>query len=237
MAPEVSIIIPAYNEEKRIVNTLNTITAFFASTPDSYEVITVNDGSTDDSLKILNDFASVHPQIRVISYSPNQGKGYAVKKGVEAAQGPLILLSDADLSTPITEYPRLKNILDTGGFDLVMGSRSVSNSQVKIHQPFYREFMGKTFNRIIKTLLFPGFNDTQCGFKLFKASIAKDLFGQLQLKHFAFDVEIVYRALRKGLKIKEEGVQWLNSRGSRVSPFKDSAIMFLDLLRLRFLIK
>jgi dolichyl-phosphate beta-glucosyltransferase len=237
MEPVVSIVIPVYNEEKRIINTLNTITSFFAASPEAYEIITVNDGSSDDSQKILNDFASVHPQIKVVSYPHNQGKGYAVKQGVAAASGSLILFSDADMSTPIAEYVRLRKIMEQGSFDIVIGSRSVSTSEVKINQPFYREFMGKTFNRIIKTLLIGEFNDTQCGFKLFKAAVAKELFAQLQLKHFAFDVEVIYRAHHKGYKIKEEGVQWLNSKGSRVSPLKDSAIMFFDLLRLRFFLK
>jgi dolichyl-phosphate beta-glucosyltransferase len=230
---ELSIVIPVYNEEKRVINTLNTIIAYFSDKKVDYEIITVNDGSNDDSYKILNDYASVHPQIKVVSYTSNKGKGYAVKQGVAQAHGKYILFSDADLSTPIAEYEHLKKVMNEG-FDIVIGSRTVASSKVKIHQPIYRELMGKTFNLFIKMLVISKFNDTQCGFKLFKHEVAKKLFSQQRIKHFAFDVEILYLALKQGYKIKEEGVEWLNSKGSRVSPIKDSIKMLLDLIYIKF---
>ena len=231
-----SIVIPAYNEAKRITNTLQLILRYFAPKKLAYELIVIDDGSKDDTLKIVQALAAEHQEIKVISYRPNRGKGHAVRQGVEAAQGQLILFSDADLSTPIEEYDHLRQVLDSG-YDLVLGSRALKTSEVKVHQPLYRELMGKTFNLLIKLLLFKGFNDTQCGFKLFKAGPAKDLFQRIRVKHFAFDVELVYLALRRGYKVKEEGVKWLNSPGSRVSPLKDSALMLLDLFRIRFFSK
>lgn len=226
----ISIIIPAYNEEKRIKNTLETILDYTKNYDSDvkFEIIVVDDGSKDMTAHIVNEYQ----QIKLLKQEPNQGKGFAIKRGMLEANGELRLFTDADLSTPIIELKKL--ILEIeNGFDIAIGSRALDKNLIKIRQPFYREFMGKTFNFMVKKSINTKIKDTQCGFKLFKKDAATKIFSVSKLSGFSFDVEVVYLANLLGFKINEVPVLWENSTLSKVDPIKDSIRMFLDILKIK----
>lgn len=225
-----SIIIPAYNEEHRIGDTLKKITAYLSQKPFTAEIIVADDGSTDRTVKIAEELRI--PNLRIVKNITNLGKGAAIKNGVSAARGELILFSDADNSTPIEEVEKLISAIEEG-YDVAIGSRALPDSNIVVHQPFYRETMGRIFNFLVQLLVLKGIKDTQCGFKLFRREVAKKVFSEQQLKGFAFDVEILLLARRAGYCIKEVGITWINSPASRVHPLRDASRMFTDLWRLR----
>ncbi|MFC1570435.1 dolichyl-phosphate beta-glucosyltransferase [Candidatus Omnitrophota bacterium] len=229
-----SVVIPAFNEEKRILSTLNKIDTFFREKDYDYEVIVVDDGSADGTMSTVEKSGIPSKgKVRVLSYNGNRGKGYAVKTGILESKGEYVLVSDADMSTPIEEVEKLIGIIEEG-YDAVIGSRSVSDSEVRVRQPWYRERMGKTFNLFVRlTLGMNDFIDTQCGFKLFKGDVAREIAGKLQIDGFSFDVEMLYLAKRKGYKIKEVGIIWNNSPQSKVKVIASSTSMFLDLFNIR----
>lgn len=229
-----SVVIPAFNEEKRILSTLNKINSFLREKDYDYEVIVVDDGSADGTMSTVEKSGlPLKGKVQVLSYSGNRGKGYAVKTGILESKGEYVLVSDADMSTPIEEVEKLIGII-AEGYDAVIGSRSVSDSDVRVRQPWYRERMGKTFNLFVRlTLGLNDFNDTQCGFKLFKGDMAREIADKLQIDGFSFDVEMLYLAKRKGYKIKEVGIVWNNSPQSRVKVIASSTNMFLDLFSIR----
>ncbi|PIU68690.1 MAG: glycosyl transferase [Armatimonadetes bacterium CG07_land_8_20_14_0_80_40_9] len=227
-----SIVIPAYNEEKRIGDSLRKIKEYLNKESYSYEIIVVDDGSKDETVKKVEDITKEWEDIYVLKNEKNQGKGYSVRRGILSAKGEYILFSDADLSTPIEEVERLINFLKEG-YDLAIGSRALKDSKIRIHQPYYRELMGRFFNFFVQVLLFKGIKDTQCGFKVFRREVAKELFSQQKIDGFSFDVEILYLAHKFNYKIKEVPVVWLNSKVSRVNPLKHSLQMFKELLRIR----
>jgi dolichyl-phosphate beta-glucosyltransferase len=199
-----------------------------------YEIIVVDDGSSDGTGRIVDHIAKDVRNVRLIRYEKNRGKGHALRKGVLATKGDFVLVMDADLSTPMEELRKLMPCLSGGGFDIAIGSRGLALSDIIIKQPFWRRGMGKTFNKIVKALVIGGFNDTQCGFKLFKGEIARSLFGEAKIDRFAYDVEILALAKRKAYGIKEVPIRWINSPESRVDPVKDSLRMLADLIRIRF---
>lgn len=227
---DLSIIIPAYNEEKRIGNTLERTTEFLEQKNIDYEIIVVDDGSQDDTVQVVTQYRS--PRINLICNQLNRGKGYSIRRGMLDALGRLRLFSDADLSTPIEELDRLVPYIEQG-FGVVIGSRGLKSSQILVHQPWYRESMGRFFNFLVRFLVLTGVKDTQCGFKLFTAQAANDIFSRQQLSGFAFDVEVLVLAKKLGYRIKEVPVRWINSPASRVSPLLDSLKMFIDLIRIR----
>jgi len=231
--PYISIVIPAYNEEKRLSDTLRRITAYMDKEKYSYELIVVDDGSTDGTIKILSGIKEKTRNLKIISNGTNQGKGASVRTGVLQSKGEYILFSDSDLSTPIEEMESFVKHLEQG-YDIVIGSRSMKNSNILIHQPFYRELMGKIFNRIVNTVVFKGIIDTQCGFKMFKRLPAIELFSSQKINGYAFDVEVLYNAIRKKYKIKELPVKWINSPASKVNPVTSSIQMLYDILRIKF---
>jgi dolichyl-phosphate beta-glucosyltransferase len=233
--PTLSIIIPAYNEATRLGPTLERVFAWLDASGLDAEVLVVDDGSKDATVALVE----AHPRhdgrkLRCIRNDRNRGKGYSVGHGVREARGARILFSDADLSTPIEEYARLAPCLD-GGADIAIGSRALAGAEIRRHQPFYREFMGRTFNRIVQALVFPGIRDTQCGFKLFTADAARRCFELRHVDGFAFDVEILYIARRLGLSVVEVPIVWENDDASRVSPVRHSIQMFRDIMRIRSL--
>jgi dolichyl-phosphate beta-glucosyltransferase len=232
----ISIILPVYNEEQRIGKTLEAIGEYLNKKNIDYELIIVDDGSTDNSVKVVEEFFLSRPQIKykLLKNNKNLGKGAAIRKGVFSAEGKLVYFTDADLSTPIEEMFKFIDVIEKEGYDIVIGSRGLKESKILVHQPFYRETMGKIFNKIIKILLMKDFNDTQCGAKMFKNEVAKKVFSLSKIDNFAFDVEILYIAKKLGFKIKELPVVWKNSKGSKVKLFVDSLNMLLSLFKIRF---
>ena len=230
---KVSIVIPAYNEQDDICPTLARICQFMAQEAPEFEVLLVDDGSTDSTVETVRACSSGIPQVRIIQNGVNMGKGFSVRSGVLNSTGTYVLMSDADLSTPIEEVSKLYSYINEYGYSVAMGSRGLKDSDVAIHQPWYREMMGKTFNLFVRTLLMGGFRDTQCGFKLFRADAARSIFERCTIDGFAFDVEAVFIATRLGYKVKEVPVRWLNSLDSKVRLIIDPAHMFIDLFRIR----
>lgn len=195
----------------------------------SYEVLVVDDGSRDRTIQVAEGFAD--RGVRVIRHERNRGKGAAVRTGILASQGAEVLLSDADASTPIEELEKLERSLAAA--PVVFGSRAVAGADVRQHQPFYRELMGKTFNLIIRLLGVLGVHDTQCGFKLLAGDVARELGAKLTIDGFAYDVELVWLARRRGYAIAEVGVVWINSPDSRVDPIRSSLSMLRDVILMR----
>ena len=228
-----SIIIPAYNEQERLPLTLSKIHSYCNSQSYNYEVLVVDDGSTDNTIRVVTDNPlSEAGRLRILKNQRNRGKGYSVKRGVMASKGDYVLFSDADLSTPIGEVEKLFSALNER-FDIAIGSRSIKGAQIKVHQPFYREYMGKFFNRLVRIFAFKGIIDTQCGFKLFKGALARDIAAQMRVDGFAFDVEMLYLARRSGCRIEEVPIIWVNSPQSKVDPLRDSLKMLLDIINIK----
>lgn len=228
-APRLSVIIPAYNEAQRLPRTLDAILGLLDARQEPFEIIVVDDGSTDDTVAVVRRTgrASVH----VVCNDANRGKGFSVRRGMLVAQSPLRLMTDADLSTPIEELLPLEAALRDGA-DIAIGSRALSASRIEVHQPWYREWMGRVFNRVVRVLAVGGISDTQCGFKLFSAAAAEACFGAARLDGFSFDVEALFVARRRGLTIAEVPVVWRNDAASRVSTFR-GFLAFLDVARIR----
>jgi len=226
----VSIIIPAYNEEKRLPETLEKIKNYLSGKDFEYEVLLINDGSTDDTAKTASGFSGVN--VKVISNKKNMGKGYCVNKGVFEAKNDIILFTDADLSTPIDSFDRFYSLHEKG-YDVVIASRAVDRKLVKKRQPWIRETMGRIFNVFVRAVTGLKISDTQCGFKSFKRAAAKEIFSKQTIFGFGFDVEILYIARLQGRKIHETAVEWYDSPGTKVSALKDSARMFIELFIIR----
>jgi dolichyl-phosphate beta-glucosyltransferase len=231
--PELSIVVPCYNEEERLPRTVEQIERYFAGKPISYELILVDDGSTDGTRQIQDAAAERNPSVRVEALPRNRGKGRALAEGVAASKGAEILVTDADLSTPIEEIEKLRVAL-TSGAGVAIGSRSVKGSRVEISQPAYRVLMGKVFNLLVQAVLLPGIWDTQCGFKLFRADVAHEVFAGLTTDGFAYDPEVLYLAKKRGVKIAEVPVIWRNSTPTKVMPIKSSFDMFKHVVKVRF---
>ena len=227
-----SIVIPAYNEEKRIGRTLEEIMSYLKTKGYEYEIIVIDDGSTDSTREIIRKFEGKDSRLRVIENKIGKGKGYSVRRGMLEARGIFALFSDADLSTPIEEIEKLIYWLGKD-YDIAIGSRDLPDSQVEIHQSFLREGMGKIFNKIMNLIVFTGFKDTQCGFKCFKRHVVNEVFSKQRINGFAFDVEIIQIAMQHGFRIKEVPVRWLNSPYSKVNVMRDPVIMLYDLFKIR----
>lgn len=225
-----SVVIPAYNEELRIFPTLRRLYEYLRENFRDFEIIVIDDGSKDGTSAMVGEISLSN--VSLIRHPFNRGKGAAVRDGILSSKGSLILISDADMSTPIEEIEKLILFIDKG-FDIVVGSRGLKKSEITVRQPWYRETMGKIFNIFVRALLIRGIKDTQCGFKLFKADTAKKIFGKCRIKGFSFDVEALFLARKMGYKIKEVPIRWLNSPDSRVRIIEEPAKMFADLLRIR----
>lgn len=226
-----SFIIPAYNEAERIAPSLRVAVEYFASVDYQAEVIVVDDGSRDATASVVARFES--EGVRLLRQPANRGKGAAVRRGMLEATGRYRIFSDADFSTPVTETPKLLDRL--GAVDVVIGSRALDSSTIREHQPWYREAMGKLFNRLVQMLLVPGIHDTQCGFKGFTAEAAYEIFSHAKIDGFSFDVEALFLARRLGFTIEEIPVEWYNDRRSTLDPVSDSIAMVRELLRIRAL--
>jgi dolichyl-phosphate beta-glucosyltransferase len=236
----ISIIIPAYNEEKNFEKgALVKIARYLKNFSYPYEVVLVDDGSDDKTASLIKDFIKNKKDWRLIK-NPHQGKAAAVARGVKMAEGENILFTDFDQATPLAEVEKLLPFLKKG-YDIIIGSREVEGAK-REKEPFYRHLMGKVFNLIVQIFALPGIHDTQCGFKLFRAPVAKKLFLQLQIYKpeiirtaftGAFDVELLYLAQKRGFKIAEVPVFWQHYPTNRINPVRDSMRMFFDVLKIR----
>jgi dolichyl-phosphate beta-glucosyltransferase len=233
MAPLLSVVIPAYNEEQRLPSTIESIERYLEGSRPDYELILVDDGSSDGTRRVMEAVAQRNPKVRIEALPANRGKGGALAAGVAVARGDEVLVTDADLSTPIEELEKLEAALKAGA-GVAIGSRSVKGSQVEVAQPVYRVLMGKVFNLIVQVVLLPGIWDTQCGFKLFRADVARPVFAALTTDGFGYDPEALFLAKRRGVRIAEVPVVWRNSAPTKVMPFRSSLDMFKHVVRVRF---
>lgn len=228
----VSIIIPAYNEEKRLKSSLPQLASFLQNFEGVVEVIVVDDGSTDNTAQVAQKFQNETTNLRVIKLKKNFGKGLAVKEGFFAAKGEVVVFTDADFSTPIGEIGKLLEKIALG-YDIAIGSRALDRSLIKQHQNFFRENIGRAANMLIRLVAVGGVYDTQCGFKAFKKSSTEAIFRKQTISGFAFDVELLFLARKYNLKIAEIAVLWSNDPSSRVKAFSDTFKSLLDLIRIR----
>lgn len=228
-----SIVLPVYREAHRLQSSLDAVAEFVSSVEEGAEAIFVNDGSPDQSAEIIRRYLAEHPQLplQLLSLPRNQGKGAAVRTGVLAAQGDLILMSDTDLSSPLTDYRKLLAGIEEGA-DIVCGSRAIAGADIGEDPPLLRRVLSRIFNILVRAAGVHGIHDTQCGFKLFKAKPAKLIFGSMRILGFAFDVELIARAQASGFKVMEVPVRWDYSGHSTVRVFTHGSRMLLDVFLL-----
>ncbi len=234
---DLSIVIPAYNESGRLPQSLERIYAWLGAHLEAsglgWEVIVVDDGSTDGTLALARQMTERYPNLRVLANGRNRGKGYSVRHGVLEARGRTVLFTDADLSAPIEEAGKL---LATAreGYAVVVGSRGLDRSLIEVHQSSLRELAGKTFNLIVRLLTGLSIRDTQCGFKLFDREGTRPIFERLKIERFGFDPEVLFLAKKSGLRIAEVGVRWSHDADSRVRLLQDGSRMLRELVRMRW---
>lgn len=233
MPPTYSIVIPAYNEGARLGASLEKVLAYVHGQRWDAEIIVVNDGSRDRTAEIVRDLAHKDSSLRLIDNPGNHGKGYSVRNGILEARGQVILFSDADLSSPIEEAPKLFQALERGA-DIAIGSRWLRAETQTQRQPLYRQLFGRVFNLMLRITLGLRFKDTQCGFKVFTRSAAQAIFPLQRIERWGFDPEILFLARKFGLKVEEVPVSWGHSGGTRLHPLTDGTRMFMEMLRIRW---
>ena len=229
--PRISIVIPAFNESRRIADSLWKVREFLVRTPLSFEIVVVNDGSTDETAEIVRGFEG--EGLRLIHHAENRGKGYSVRAGVLNAIGTYVLFTDADLSTPIDELHKLYDIAERDSADIVIGSRAIDRRYIERHQSRFRETGGIVFNRLVRIGLGLKLYDTQCGFKLFRRARTRSIFEKQTIDGFGFDPEILFLAARCRLRIREVPVRWSHADDTKVRVIRDGLHMVGDLLRIR----
>ena len=228
----ISIVIPAFNEEDRLPNTVHKIHEYLKERDEKFEIIVVDDGSTDKTARLVDQLETTLGDIKLLRNEINRGKGFSVRKGVLASSGSVVVISDADLSTPIEELYKLLPYHEKG-FEIVIGSRGLKESDIVERQPWYRERMGKIFNFIVRSVAVDNIKDTQCGFKVFRTGAAQKIFRVCRVDRFCFDVEVLFIARKMGYGIKEVPIKWINSPNSRVRILRDSLKMFIDVFAIR----
>jgi len=227
-----SIIIPSYNEELRLPATLERIAAYLSTYGREAEILVVDDGSKDGTAAVAESLRNKIPTLRVISNGVNRGKGYSVRRGMQEARGRIALFTDADLSAPIEEAGKLIDALET--YDVAIGSRAMDRSLITVHESPFREFAGIIFNKIVQSVLWLPFVDTQCGFKAFRRERCGIIFEQQTIERFGFDPELLYLARHHGLRAVEIPVRWGHSPATKVSMLHDSIQMFIDIFTIRW---
>ena len=236
MSLTASLVIPAYNEANRIDRCVREVASWCASRPGGFdwEIILVDDGSTDGTESAARRAAeAARVSLKLFVHGRNRGKGAAIRTGVLASSGDPVLVSDADLSTPLAEWTKLAAELPS--HPVAIGSRALDGDMVRRRQPLYRVLLGKGGNKVIQIFALPGIQDTQCGFKLFRGDAARELFGSARIDRFAWDVEVLYLARRRGYAIAEVPVLWFNSPESKVSVWRDTPKTLWDVLRIRWM--
>ena len=232
MSLQLSIVLPAFNEESRLPDTLARIRHYLTARGGAFEVLVVDDGSTDRTLELARQAGAGFPELRVLSNGRNRGKGFSVRHGFLNSRGERVLLTDADLSAPIEEVEKLEQAIQS--FDAAIGSRGLEASDIFERQSIFREMSGKCFNLMVRALTGLKFRDTQCGFKLFRREPFVPVFEAQTIEGFAFDVEVLYLALRRNLQVVEMPVRWGHVTGSRVHVFPDAFRMFVELVKIRW---
>jgi glycosyltransferase involved in cell wall biosynthesis len=231
-APELSIVIPSYNEEARLPRSLEKIRFYVSQNHPDAEVIVVDDGSNDETGRVVEEWRSKWPALRLVSNGANRGKGYSVRHGMLDSRGRVALFTDADLSAPIEEAEKLLAALSNA--DVAFGSRAVDRRLIAVHQSRLREAAGIIFNRCVRLFTGLSFEDTQCGFKAFRMDRARIIFEQQRVERFGFDPEILFLAKRHGLRAVEVPVRWAHDPATKVHVFRDSVHMLWDLLVIRW---
>lgn len=228
-----SVVVPAYNEQARLKRSIERMVEYFDQQDYSYEILVVSDGSVDQTEDIVRAAAKVHPAVQLLSYTPNKGKGHAVRYGILRSTGDYVLFSDADLAAPIQEIEKLwPHVLNEA--EIAIGSRPLKESNLVVHQPWYREAAGRTFNLAVRLLACRGIHDTQCGFKLFRRDAARQIFSRCRLNGFSFDFESLFLAQKLGYHIAEVPIEWAHQPGSKVNLVRDGLRMLRDLVWMRF---
>jgi dolichyl-phosphate beta-glucosyltransferase len=231
-APTLSIVVPSFNEEKRLPATLEKIAAYIRTKRPNTEVIVVDDGSSDRTAAVAQSWQGRIPDLRVLSNGANRGKGFSVRHGSLEARGDVVLFTDADLSSPMEEGEKLFAALQS--HDVAIGSRAVDRSLIETHESLFREFAGIVFNQIVRLILRLPFVDTQCGFKAFRREKCRVIFEQQTIERFGFDPELLYLARHHGLSTVEVPVRWAHSPTTKVNMLRDSLQMFLDVFVIRW---
>jgi dolichyl-phosphate beta-glucosyltransferase len=231
---DLSIIIPAFNEESRLPKTLDSVIDYVQSRAYQTEIIIVDDGSTDKTAAVVDTYRQKYASLRCISNGGNRGKGFSVRHGMLEALGEFALFSDADLSTPIEEADELLAAIRDQNFDAAIGSRAMDRSLIQVHQSPIREMAGIFFNRMVQWILGIQFSDTQCGFKAFRRERARPIFEQQRIERFGFDPEILFLAKRNGLRVAEIPVRWSHDAATKVNVAADGLRMFLELILIRW---
>jgi dolichyl-phosphate beta-glucosyltransferase len=231
-APEISIIVPSYNEALRLPATLERIATYVRASGREVEILVVDDGSTDGTAGVAESFGGKFGALRMLSNGVNRGKGYSVRHGMLEARGQIVLFTDADLSAPIEEADKLFAALEM--HDVAIGSRALDRGLISIHQSRFRELAGVIFNTVVRLCLRLPFVDTQCGFKAFRREPCRIIFEQQRIERFGFDPELLYLARHHGLRAVEIPVRWGHSPATKVSMFRDSLQMFLDVFLIRW---
>jgi dolichyl-phosphate beta-glucosyltransferase len=231
--PYYSIIVPAFNEAERIGASLERMLAYIAESRWSAEIIVVNDGSSDNTASVVQQYASRNPIIRILDNPGNRGKGYSVRNGMTNASGQVLLFTDADLSSPIEEATKLFTVIESGAADVAIGSRYLQRELQTRKQPVYRRMLGRAFNVALRGILGLTYVDTQCGFKAFSRKAATAIFPNMKIERWGFDPEILFLAKRYGLRVAEVPVSWAHDHRSKINPIRDGTRMFGELMRVR----
>jgi dolichyl-phosphate beta-glucosyltransferase len=231
--PQYSLIIPAYNEGMRVSGTLEKVLAYIAEQGCDAEIIAVDDGSRDNTVEVMRGYAANNPRLRILQNPGNRGKGYSVRNGMLHAQGEILLFSDADLSSPISESSKLF-VAIANGADVAIGSRWLQRELQTQRQSLHRQLLGRIFNIMLRIVLGLNFKDTQCGFKAFTRKAASTMFPLQRIERWGFDPELLYLAKKFDFKVAEVPVEWAHCEGTRINPLRDGIKMFVEMLRIRW---
>ena len=226
------MVIPAYNEAQRLPAYLSEVVAYFDGRGEPYEVIVVDDGSEDETAARVLEAQAIHQAVTLHRLAENRGKGFAVRAGMRAARGDLRLMADADGATPIAEVKRLDTVIQAGA-DLAVGSRALPDPSVRREVHIHRKLSGEIFNFFVRRMGVGDVTDTQCGFKLFRGTVAETLFGELETTGFGFDVELLMLARRRGYRVIEVAINWADQPGSKVAVLRDGPRMLAQVVRAR----